>query len=226
MSSNFCSWADANRFMRECAAFTDDSRDEQRANLELAHALESPLKAVMLAALKAAVKTAQISDPGKILTELGLALSVKVETAQPIGRYRADLIVAGATIPDEMQLHIPRVVVECDGFTFHDRTREQARHDRERDRYMLGRGLVVMRFTGDEITEAPFACAAEVLTIAHGRFLQFDRDDPKQGAWPVFRRGHGAREEAGPMSLREFDHARGVFGAEWARDSAQPKEAA
>ncbi len=76
----------------------------------------------------------------------------------PIERYRADFIVS--VIDDDKKLH--SMVVECDGHDFHERTKEQARHDRARDRRLQELGFIVFRFTGSEIYSDPVKCALSV----------------------------------------------------------------
>jgi hypothetical protein len=44
-----------------------------------------------------------------------------------------------------------RLIIECDGHEFHDRTRQQASNDRRRDRNMLSAGYPVFRYTGHDI---------------------------------------------------------------------------
>lgn len=46
---------------------------------------------------------------------------------------------------------ISEVIVECDGHDYHERTKEQARRDRSRDRHFVKQGIPVLRFTGSEI---------------------------------------------------------------------------
>jgi hypothetical protein len=58
---------------------------------------------------------------------------------------------------------ILQIAVECDGHDFHERTKEQAKKDRRRDRALQKLGVEVYRFTGSEIFAAPSLCAAEVL---------------------------------------------------------------
>lgn len=53
------------------------------------------------------------------------------------------------------------IVVECDGHRFHERTEDQARRDRQRDRDIQRAGMMVFRFTGAEIWEDAIACAEE-----------------------------------------------------------------
>lgn len=63
------------------------------------------------------------------------------------------------------------VVVECDGHDFHERTKEQAKHDRSRDRELSLIGLRVLRFTGSEIHADAFGCARE--TLIHLGVMQY-----------------------------------------------------
>lgn len=84
-----------------------------------------------------------------------------------IGPYRADIVIWDATLPFN---HTPPriMVVECDGHDYHERTKEQARRDKQRDRYFQSKGYKVLRFTGSEIWADPDACAEEVFDqLAH-----------------------------------------------------------
>ena len=58
-----------------------------------------------------------------------------------------------------------KIVVECDGHEFHSRTKEQAQHDRARDRRMQALGFIVLRFTGAELYRDGMRCAKEVMAL-------------------------------------------------------------
>jgi len=62
------------------------------------------------------------------------------------------------------------VIAECDGHDFHERTKEQAAHDKKRDRFLQSKGYKVLRFTGSEIWKDPCGCAATVLHQAENDF--------------------------------------------------------
>lgn len=49
--------------------------------------------------------------------------------------------------------HQPHVVlaIECDGHDFHEKTKEQARRDKSRDRLLMANGIHTIRFTGSEV---------------------------------------------------------------------------
>lgn len=82
-----------------------------------------------------------------------------VFTQAPVMEYVADFLIAFRTYQGT-PLH--KIVIECDGHDFHERTKEQARHDRSRDRKMTAAGFKVFRFTGSEIYGDPKKCVAEI----------------------------------------------------------------
>lgn len=94
-----------------------------------------------------------------------------VEPQHQLGQYRADLLVTAGVETYVFELGQPfdyetitaSTVVECDGHDFHERTREQAEHDRRRDRSMQQNGMTVLRYTGSEIWRDPALCAADVV---------------------------------------------------------------
>lgn len=67
-----------------------------------------------------------------------------ISCQRQIGQYRVDFLVT-ATFSDD------KIVIECDGHDFHEKTKEQAKHDKERDRYLTSQGYKILRYTGSEI---------------------------------------------------------------------------
>lgn len=59
-----------------------------------------------------------------------------------------------------------RLLVECDGHDYHERTKEQAAKDRSFDRYAQSKGDTIFRFTGSQINGGAEGCAYEVLRWA------------------------------------------------------------
>lgn len=55
-----------------------------------------------------------------------------------------------------------RLIVECDGHDFHERTKEQAERDRGRDREWQLRGYGVLRFPGSKLYADPLGCAHQI----------------------------------------------------------------
>lgn len=55
--------------------------------------------------------------------------------------------------PDEER--IIRIAVELDGHDFHEKTKEQAKRDKEKDRFLQSQDYFVARYTGSEIYNNP-----------------------------------------------------------------------
>lgn len=89
----------------------------------------------------------------------GILVSDKPYKSTPqvnIGPYRVDFLV----VKNKRKL-----IVECDGHDWHEKTKEQAARDKKRDRYFVKNGYRVIRFTGSEIWNKPHEVLKEVLQI-------------------------------------------------------------
>jgi very-short-patch-repair endonuclease len=84
---------------------------------------------------------------------------VVLRQQEQVGDYRADFLIRARFHDRPMQ---DLLVIECDGHQFHERTKEQAQRDRERDRKLQQMGLRVFRYTGSELWRDSAKCAAEV----------------------------------------------------------------
>lgn len=76
-----------------------------------------------------------------------------------IGDYIADFAIVALARKGVLV----RGAVECDGHDFHEKTKEQAKHDRSRDRYFQSCGLIILRYTGSEIFADSLHCANDAL---------------------------------------------------------------
>ncbi len=116
--------------------------------------------------------------------EIGLSSGgprLSLEPQVQLGEHRVDFLLTAKypyyysthkSLPDGRTVREPRerekerkIIIECDGHDFHDRTREQARKDRSRDRVLQSLGCRVFRYTGSEIWSDVFMCAHEAVTI-------------------------------------------------------------
>jgi len=75
-----------------------------------------------------------------------------------IAQYRVDFLIqdADASI---------KLVVEIDGHDFHEKTKEQARRDKKRERELTALGYRVIRFTGSEVFLNYATCWKETVSI-------------------------------------------------------------
>lgn len=88
-----------------------------------------------------------------------LTLQPREPRALDIGDLLASTFGA-ARVEDEFTL-----AVEVDGHDFHERTKQQARRDKQRDRQLLAAGLQTVRFTGSEVWEDCRRCAQESIDL-------------------------------------------------------------
>jgi very-short-patch-repair endonuclease len=67
------------------------------------------------------------------------------------------------------------IFIECDGHDFHERTKEQAAHDREKDRKIQSAGIPILRFTGSQIHASPLNCGFEIYNFIYKRVQDADQ---------------------------------------------------
>lgn len=76
-----------------------------------------------------------------------------------VGNYEPDFIIS---VLDEYSMQF---VVEIDGFDYHDKTKEQAAKDKQRDRHFLRYGFIPIRFAGTEVYRNATDCVRETMQI-------------------------------------------------------------
>jgi len=112
---------------------------------------ESPIEAAFHIALQSA------------LSDSAYHAEIEARTQVQIGKFRVDFMLA---------LRGQKFVVECDGHDFHERTKEQARRDRSRDRSLTSEGYVVIRFTGSEIWSDALKCAQQAVSLLEDAYYR------------------------------------------------------
>lgn len=80
-------------------------------------------------------------------------------------KYRIDLAMVGRDIGGGTV----KIAVELDGHDFHEKTKEQARKDKSRDRDLVAAGWSVLRFTGSEVYVGPDLVMNEIFALANQR---------------------------------------------------------
>jgi|SRR6185312_9354931 len=141
---------------------------------------ESPIERVMVAALMARplencdVLIGKPWEPHNLLHLWNGCTDWvgSIHSQVPLGPYRVDFYLQAFVVnnwepPAKITDRWLQLVIECDGHDYHERTKEQARHDKRRDRWFQTHGLSVLRFTGSEIWADPFGCVDQI----HDAFL-------------------------------------------------------
>jgi len=68
-------------------------------------------------------------------------------------------------------------VIEIDGHEWHEKTKEQVRADKEKDRAYLKNGFIPIRFAGSEVYHNAKRCVDELLEIMILNYDKFDYDN-------------------------------------------------
>ena len=119
----------------------------QIANFSVSkYEVESPIERLFLEAFDA------IRTEGKE-TMYHYWLNPQVE----IDKYRVDF--------ELVNNYDKKIIVECDGYDFHQKTKEQVKNDNQRERDLKKLGYEVVRFSGSEIFEDAEKCVRELLDI-------------------------------------------------------------
>lgn len=84
------------------------------------------------------------------------------------GKYRVDVLaILERHEGKKTEIHsreteiYAKLIIELDGHDYHERTKEQAKRDRSRDRAFTKSGYEVLRFTGSEVYNQPVECVEE-----------------------------------------------------------------
>lgn len=92
-------------------------------------------------------------------------------------KYIADFVFdSNAQFFDVYENKNKKLVIECDGHEFHEKTKEQVKRDNERQYNLKMAGYDVLRFSGSEIFNTPYACAKKTLNYIR-KMLKENKDD-------------------------------------------------
>ena len=142
------------RFAASFGRHINNDLDGVMQDVACRYGCESPIESLFLSALE-------------VVCALNHICVFCIERQHPIDSYRVDFFIEAA------EKHYcngcsPRrfgasVIVDCDGHDFHEKTKEQASRDKQRDRKLQSMGHTVFRFTGSDVWNDPFKCAAEAV---------------------------------------------------------------
>ena len=76
-----------------------------------------------------------------------------------IDNFRVDFLLMVLYKDQDNIIVSPKLVLECDGFEFHDKTADLINKDKLRDEYLINKGFSVLRFSGKQLYHNPFECA-------------------------------------------------------------------
>jgi very-short-patch-repair endonuclease len=113
--------------------------------------IESPIEQLLFTALLLVQRINNLQD-------------LVIEPQINIDDYRVDFLL---TFNDK------KLIVECDSQQWHERTEQERRYEKKRDRYFLSKDLKTFHYTGKEILDSPIFVAGEIIiAITDERCLQ------------------------------------------------------
>lgn len=163
--------------------------------------IKSPIEFVMLAGLMVAgaarFRRVLVRERGHLrLGDPSFEDYIIIEPQAAIGQYRVDFIVEGVDpfnagwLTSETGVRVEdfkaRLVVECDGHDFHERTKEQASKDKKRDRELQKAGFRVFRYSGSDLWRDPIAAADEVVSEIRSKLTE-----QSERAWAEAKKSKG-----------------------------------
>ncbi len=131
--------------------------------LEYLDLCESPIERQMWAVLlHLADKACAIAGPTSIT-------QYRTQREETIGDKSIRIDITAIVWNADSEEPVVKVAIELDGHDFHDRTKEQARRDKSRDRALTAKGWTVLRFTGSEVHADAYQCWADVFAVIKAR---------------------------------------------------------
>jgi len=89
-------------------------------------------------------------------------LNVLLSPHEPIPTDVASYTVDFLIVPEDPPLENVKIAIELDGHEFHEKTKQQVRNDKVRERAIVQQGVTVLRFSGSEIVRNARGCVEEV----------------------------------------------------------------
>ena len=137
---------------------------------------KSPIESKLLTALivsNSCGMRIQAEDNGMSWGDTNFCLIVNIQ--KKIGRYNVDFLIEEKDIwKEDKKIPVKKLIVECDGHDFHEKTKEQVSRDKRRERNLQAMGFPIYRFSGSEIYKSPTKCAESI--------NDYFKDKPKQCA--------------------------------------------
>jgi very-short-patch-repair endonuclease len=87
---------------------------------------------------------------------------MKIQKQVEIGTYRVDFLI---TVVSPISSY--KIVIECDGHDFHEKTKQQVSKDKKRDRYFQQNGYIVFRYSGSDIVNDPSVIRVDIMELVY-----------------------------------------------------------
>lgn len=121
---------------------------------------ESPIEKILFVALDV-VTYLRSCEFGKYIVNITPQEEIKDDKK----KYRVDFYICIEKFFNGYE-KLCKIVVECDGYDYHQKNKKQVKHDNEREMRLKLLGYDVLRFSGTQIYENPMKCANDIIDYA------------------------------------------------------------
>lgn len=165
---------DFNTHFRKCMDvvmnFEGDRFSVDAFNVLYSLNIESPIEQILYVSLRALSRITWHEKNFENTPDGAISTGLHIFPQYEIGKYRVDFLVEFRHIDylssnDSINVLKKSVIVECDSQQFHDRTEQERRYEKKRDRFLQQQGYKIFHFTGKEIKDEPFRISAEILAF-------------------------------------------------------------
>jgi len=98
-----------------------------------------------------------------IETKDGLYFEPQYEIQTENKKYIVDFLIFGDEFVNSFLKKDFQLIIECDGYDFHQKTKKQVDYDNQREYDLKMEKYEILRFSGSKIYNEPIKCANEIL---------------------------------------------------------------
>lgn len=84
-------------------------------------------------------------------------------------QFKIDEFTADFMIDFKRSGEVKKIVIECDGHDFHEKTKEQVEKDKKRDRHFTAKGFLLLRYSGSELVRQPDVIFKDFIAIVRSK---------------------------------------------------------
>lgn len=91
--------------------------------------------------------------------------TIRIKKQVNIGKYRVDFLIEHPKF---------NIIIECDGYQWHEKTQAQTIYEKERDRFLIANGYTVFHFMGKEIKDNIYEIAENIGMFIYKKLTEGD----------------------------------------------------
>lgn len=91
--------------------------------------------------------------------------TIRIKKQVNIGKYRVDFLIEHPKF---------NIIIECDGYQWHEKTQTQTIYEKERDRFLIANGYTVLHFMGKEIKDNIFGLSGDIADLVYTKLIEGD----------------------------------------------------